>query len=100
MTAAIEASLGWLFRNQKGRDAKSFYTNPAFEDHKEQTIEITSPDCGATNATLSRDHMHAGGGRFPTLEWKVPANIATSVKEWLVVCEDPDVPLPFPICHR
>ena len=37
--------------------------------------------------------------KIPTLEWKAPADIAGKVKEWLLVCEDPDVPLPTPISH-
>lgn len=99
MTAYIEVTLSWLFKNQKGRDAKSFYTNPAFANHKEQTIDITSPDCGPSPAALSVEYTHDGAGKIPSLEWKAPGSIAASVKEWLLVSEDPDAPLPTPIAH-
>jgi hypothetical protein len=101
MTAYIEVTLAWLFKNQKGRDDKSFYSFPAFNDHKEQTIEITSPDCGSSPAALSVEYTidGPGGAKIPSLEWKAPAGIADAVKEWLLVSEDPDVPLPTPITH-
>jgi hypothetical protein len=101
MTAYIEVTLAWLFKNQKGRDAKSFYTVSAFDEHKEQTIEITSPDCGPSPAALSVEYTidGPGGCKIPSLEWKAPPRIAGSVKEWLLVAEDPDVPLPSPIAH-
>lgn len=99
MTAVIEGVLGYIFQNQKGRDAKAFTTLPAFENHTDPTIEITSPDCGPTNATLTVEYTHDGIGRIPSLEWKAPENIASEVKEWLLVSEDPDAPLPTPICH-
>lgn len=102
MTAYIEVALAWLFKNQKGRDAKSFYNQPAFSDHKEQTISITSPDCGPSPASLGVEYTYdAPGGncKIPSLEWKAPPSIAGAVKEWLLVSEDPDVPLPTPIAH-
>jgi hypothetical protein len=99
MTAVIEGVLGWIFQNQKGRDAKAFTTLPAFDNFKEPTIDITSPDCGATNSTLGVEYTHDGAGTIPTLEWKAPEAIAGSVKEWLLISEDPDAPLPTPICH-
>lgn len=101
MTAYLEVALAWLFKNQKGRDGKSFYTVSALEDHRERTIEITSPDCGPTPAALSVEYTFdgPGGGKFPSLEWKAPASIAGAVKEWLLVSEDPDVPLPSPVAH-
>ena len=100
MTAVIEASLAWILKNAKGRDEKSFYRSPAFKDFPEPTISITSPDCGESGATLSAEYMAgSGGGKFPSLEWTAPADIAGSVKEWLLVSEDPDAPLPTPIPH-
>jgi len=99
MTAVVEVTLSYLFRNAKGRDAKSFFKGPAFAAVPDPTIPITSPDCGATNATLSRAYMAEGGGQIPILEWTAPDDIAPRVREWLLVSEDPDAPLPTPICH-
>ncbi|KAB5570285.1 phosphatidylethanolamine-binding protein [Coniochaeta sp. 2T2.1] len=99
MTAYIEVTLSWLFKNQKGRDAKSFYTHSAFDNHKDQTIEITSPDLGSSPAALSVEYTYDGVGKIPSLKWKAPTEMVGEVKEWLLVCEDPDAPLPTPIAH-
>ncbi|KAJ9152018.1 PEBP-like protein [Pleurostoma richardsiae] len=99
MTAVIEATLSWLFKNARGRDEKSFFKGPAFAEHKEPTITITSPDCGETGVTLSKEYIAEGGGKIPSLEWRTPDDIASSVKEWLLFVEDPDAPLPTPIAH-
>ncbi|KAH7258181.1 hypothetical protein FSOLCH5_002525 [Fusarium solani] len=95
MTAYIEVAASWLFKNAKGRDAKAFFTHPAFASHPEPTLSITSPDCGTDGSTLGKEYMHGGQGRFPELTW----DSHEGVKEWLLVSEDPDAPLPTPICH-
>ncbi|KAK3942989.1 PEBP-like protein [Diplogelasinospora grovesii] len=99
MIPVVEVTLSWLFKNARGRDEKCFFKSPAFADHPEQTITVTSPDCGPANTTLTTDYTQDGIGRIPTLEWAAPDSIKGSVKEWLVVNEDPDAPLPTPICH-
>lgn len=100
MTALIEVSLSWLFKNAKGHDAKSFYTHPAFADFQDKReIVVTAPEIGPTNSKLDVEYTHDGAGKFPTLHWEAPAHIAGKVKEWLLVSEDPDAPLPTPICH-
>ncbi len=99
MTAVLEVTFAWLFKSAKGRDAKSFYKGPAFGDLEEPTLAITSPDCGETGATLAKDYTADGSGKFPVLEWSAPSDVAPRVKEWLLVAEDPDAPLPTPVCH-
>ncbi|KAJ7663849.1 phosphatidylethanolamine-binding protein [Mycena polygramma] len=96
---ALEATVSWLFKNAKGRDAKCFYTRPAFSAHTDQTIEVTSPDCGPTKSQLGFDYTADGSGKFPGLRWTASPDIASKVKEWLIVSEDPDAPLPTPIAH-
>ncbi|KAI1417766.1 PEBP-like protein [Hypoxylon sp. FL1857] len=100
MTALIEVALSWLFKDAKGHDSKSFYTGPAFANVKDkQEIIVTAPDCGPTNSVLGVEYTHDGDGKFPTLRWEAPPHIAEQVKEWLLISEDPDAPLPTPICH-
>ncbi|KAI1647591.1 PEBP-like protein [Daldinia loculata] len=100
MTALIEVSLSWLFKNAKGHDAKSFFKGPAFSDFQDkQEITVTAPECGPTNSVLGVEYTHDGVGKFPALRWEAPSHIADQVKEWLLVSEDPDAPLPTPICH-
>ncbi|KAJ7302928.1 phosphatidylethanolamine-binding protein [Mycena albidolilacea] len=99
MKPIVEVTLSWLLKNAKGRDAKCFYNRPAFAKHPEQTIEVTSPDCGPTDAQLGMEYTADGSGRFPALEWTAPPVISDKVKQWLLVSEDPDAPLPTPIAH-
>ena len=103
MAALLEVTLSWLLKNARGRDQKSFYRSAAFADLPEPTVDITSPECGpgprAAPAQLGREHSHDGAGRVPSLEWREPAPLEGRVREWLLVCEDPDAPLPTPIPH-
>ncbi len=99
MTALLEVTLAYLLQNKRGRDEKSFFKGPAFASFMEPTISLTSPDCGETNGTFSKEYIFEGGGRFPTLEWKASDDIAPKVKEWLLVSEDPDAPFSTPNCH-
>ncbi|KAI2630878.1 PEBP-like protein [Hypoxylon sp. NC1633] len=100
MTAILEVTLSWLFKNARGRDEKSFFKGPAFAELQDkQEIIVTAPECGATNAKLDIAYTADGAGKFPTLRWEAPPHIAGQVKEWLLVSEDPDAPLPTPICH-
>ncbi|KAF5594813.1 aspartic-type endopeptidase opsb [Fusarium subglutinans] len=95
MTAYIELAASWLFKDCKGRDAKAFFNTPAFAEHPEPTLAVTSPDCGPDGATLGKDYMHGDQHKFPELSW----DSHSGVREWLLVSEDPDAPLPTPICH-
>ncbi|KAL7818480.1 phosphatidylethanolamine-binding protein [Trichoderma gracile] len=97
MLKYVEAAASWLFANAKGRDAKAFTKGPAFTSHPAPTIPITSPDCGPDGAVLSPEHMHGAQqqGKFPELKWEA----VEGVRQWLLVSEDPDAPLPTPICH-
>ncbi|KAJ7787899.1 hypothetical protein B0H14DRAFT_2951243 [Mycena olivaceomarginata] len=91
MAPIVEVTLSWLLKNAKGRDTKCFYNRPAFAKHPEQTIEVTLPDCGPTDAQFGMDFQCWSG-------WLPPA-ISDKVKQWLLVSEDPDTPLPTPIAH-
>jgi phosphatidylethanolamine-binding protein (PEBP) family uncharacterized protein len=99
MFSLVEVTAAWLLKNQRGRDAKMFPTNPAFASHPKPTITTTSPDCGDADAQLAMEYTRAGGGKFPELSWTVPSELRDSVKEWLLVSEDADAPLPTPIAH-
>lgn len=99
MNPVVEVTLSWLLKNSRGHDAKSFYASPAFASHTEQTITVTSPDCGPSPAELGPEYINEGGGRIPALSWVAPQDLEAKIKEWLIVVEDPDAPLPTPICH-
>jgi len=91
----IEGTLGTLLSSQKGRDAKLFTNTSSFSSFPTPTIPIISPDCGASGSAMDVEYSQLGAERFPLLKW--PAN--PDIKEWLVIVEDPDAPLPSPIVH-
>ncbi|MCJ1295341.1 hypothetical protein MMC34_006903 [Xylographa carneopallida] len=92
----IEAILSWLLANQKGRHPKLFTKGPAFADVPEPTFVVDSPDCGPSGSYMRPENTQIGEDRFPELSWTVsPAG----VKEYLIVIEDPDAPLPTPATH-
>ncbi|KAK7988153.1 hypothetical protein PG990_005005 [Apiospora arundinis] len=99
MSALIEVSLSWLLQNFKHRDDKLFVKGPAFADHPKPTLSVTSPDCGETDAQLAVAYTADGLGGHPELTWTAPAAVQDQVREWLLVSEDPDAPLPTPIAH-
>jgi phosphatidylethanolamine-binding protein (PEBP) family uncharacterized protein len=99
LRSVIEVTLSWLLLNYRGRDAKSFYTRPAFKNFESQSIKVTSPDCGASGSKLDENYTQDGNGKHPALQWSAPSEILNKVKEWLLVSEDPDAPLPTPVVH-
>jgi len=92
----VEISLSWLFANQKGRHPKLFTKGPAFIDFPEPTIVIDSPDCGPSGSEMKQEYTQVGEDRFPELTWSTPSG---EVKEYIIVIEDPDAPLPTPATH-
>ena len=98
MWTYIEYALGSLLTSQRGRDDKLFIKGPAFVKLPKSTIEVTSPECGQSNSHLSVEHSADGQGRFPQLQWKAPKD-AAEIKEYILIVEDPDAPLPNPIVH-
>jgi phosphatidylethanolamine-binding protein (PEBP) family uncharacterized protein len=91
----VEGCLGTLLSSQKGRDAKLLTNTAPFTSFPDPTIPITSPDCGPSGSALAVEYTQLGSNRFPLLKW--PAH--RDVKEWLIIVEDPDAPLPSPIVH-
>ncbi len=94
----VEYTLGYLLSSQRGRDAKLFHKGPAFAKLTEPSLEVTSPECGASNSTMSSKYGKDTGNQFPTISWEAPKS-DTEVREYMLIVEDPDAPLPTPIAH-
>jgi len=94
----IEGCLGSLLSSAKGRDAKLFTNSAPFSSFPEPTFVIESPDCGPSGSQLSPEYSQLGSERFPLLKWN-PGPLAGEIKEYLIIVEDPDAPLPSPIVH-
>ncbi|KAI9833364.1 MAG: hypothetical protein M1838_005588 [Thelocarpon superellum] len=98
MAEYLEAGLGWLLSSLRARDDKLFIKGEAFADHPEPTLIVNSPECGASNSALSLRHAQLGPSQFPHLAWHTDA-ATPSIKEYLLIVEDPDAPLPTPVTH-
>jgi phosphatidylethanolamine-binding protein (PEBP) family uncharacterized protein len=94
----LEYFLGRLFYRRRGYDDQLFYKSAAFLKHPSPNIPLFSPDCGKTGAVLTAEYSKFGSGRIPQLTWSSDA-VAPSVKEFLMVCEDPDAPTGHPNIH-
>jgi phosphatidylethanolamine-binding protein (PEBP) family uncharacterized protein len=96
MTSYIEYTLSWLFANARGRDAKLFSKGPAFSKYPSPTIPLECHEVGPSGSNLNVEHSADGVGRFPTLNWPTAS---PEIKQYLLINEDPDAPLPNPIIH-
>ncbi|OOF91579.1 hypothetical protein ASPCADRAFT_134125 [Aspergillus carbonarius ITEM 5010] len=68
----------------------------AFAHLPHPNMKLESPECGLPGGVLLDHHTYldgAKGGKFPELRWNTPP--AGDVKEFVLICEDPDVPIPF-----
>lgn len=97
----VQYTLGRLLYSVRGHDAKQLTHGPAFKDIPEPNMTVEAPDCGASGSPL-RDHhtclSEDGNGNFPELHWTVPSGV--EIKEQVLLCEDPDPPIPgFVINH-
>ncbi len=94
----LEYYLARLLYNSKGRDAKLFTNNATLFANVPKNIELTSPDVGPSGSHLGIEHSALGASRFPELSWSLApdADISHSdIKEYILLCEDPDAPLPI-----
>lgn len=93
----IESALGYVFYSFKGRDSGLFSHSNAFAAHRTPTIKVRSPSCPSD--VLGIDNTPFGRNVCPDLEWETPTALSKPIREWILVAEDPDVPIPWPIVH-
>lgn len=102
LAARIEGVIGGLLKSARGRDAKLFTNSAPFKPHPSPTLDVISPECGASKSSLLIAHTPLGENRFPELSWShqpTSGEAGPDVVEYLVVVEDPDAPLPSPVVH-
>lgn len=92
----IEYGLSCIFASAKGRDAKLFTKSPAFAQHPTATIALSCLEAGLSGSQMHKELSAEGAGRFPTLQWP---EASAETKQYLLISEDPDAPLPNPIIH-
>lgn len=98
----VEYTLGRLLLNLKEHDEKLFIKRPAFVNFPEPTISVDCPTVGPSNSHLPIDYVNEGIGekdQFPELNWSFRPSESAQVEEYLLLCEDPDSPIPRPPAH-
>ena len=93
----IEYYLARLLFHVKGHDKKLFTNSPLFNDIP-KNIKVESPDVGPSGSHLTVDHTQFGESKFPELKWSLMPDAAiseTNIQEYMLICEDPDAPLPI-----
>ncbi|OJD29912.1 pebp-like protein [Diplodia corticola] len=93
----IEYYLSRLFYSIRAHDAKLFIKSAAFARLPEPNMTIECSQSGPSGSHMAVDLTQDGKEEFPHLTWTKPAHL--DVKEYMLVCEDADAPIPFPIAH-
>ena len=89
--------LARLLYRVRGHDAKFLLKSPAFKAITGQNMTLEAPECGPSGSSLPLQYSAAakdGNGIFPDLRWTPPSTGAGQVKEQVLLCEDPDPPIP------
>ncbi|KAK0647530.1 hypothetical protein DIS24_g7689 [Lasiodiplodia hormozganensis] len=93
----IEYYLSKLLYSLRAHDAGLFIKSPAFAALPEPNITLECPQCGSSGSQMLVDLTQDGKDEFPHLRWTKPPQL--DVKEYILLCEDVDAPLPFPVAH-
>jgi phosphatidylethanolamine-binding protein (PEBP) family uncharacterized protein len=94
--------LGRLLYPIRGHDSRQIIHCQAFKDLPEPNMTLEAPDIGPSGSKLP---LHCtckaedGMGSLPELHWTVP-NCREEVKEYILLCEDLDPPIPFLVVHH
>lgn len=93
---AFTLSCLMLVVSVKAQYEKLFTSGPAFVNFPYPTIPLNCSEIGPSGSPLGVDHMEEGAGFFPALEWPSPTG---NIREYLLMAEDPDAPLPHSVIH-
>ncbi|KUM57551.1 hypothetical protein ACN42_g9630 [Penicillium freii] len=98
----LEYIIGRLLYPIRGHDSRQIIHYPAFKDLPEPNMTLDSPEAGPSGSKLP---LHCtckatdGKGCLPGLVWTAP-NCHEEVKEYVLLCEDLDPPIPFFVFHH
>jgi phosphatidylethanolamine-binding protein (PEBP) family uncharacterized protein len=95
----IELTLSTLLYRVRSHESQRFVVQPPFKAHPNPTITVSAPEIGASGSNLPFSHTQESDDLFPTLSWTAPPELIPSIKEYLLICQDVDAPLPSPIIH-
>lgn len=97
----VQYALGRLFYPIRGHDSRQIIYTPAFKDLPQSNMTLES-DSGPSGSKMP---LHCtcvaadGIGSLPELRWTAPES-EEPVKEYVLICEDIDLPIPFFVVHH
>ncbi|KAJ5625336.1 Phosphatidylethanolamine-binding protein PEBP [Penicillium lagena] len=97
----LQFAIGRLLYPIRAHDSRQLIYWPAFQHLPEPNMTLES-DCGPSGSSLPlRCSMIAKdrSGALPELHWSAPES-TEPVKEYMLVCEDIDIPIPFMVIHH
>lgn len=97
----LQYALGRLLYSFRGHDSGQIIYTPAFDNVPQPNMKLES-DCGPSGSNMP---IHCtclaadGKGVLPELYWTPPES-DEPVKEYVLICEDIDLPVPFLVVHH
>ncbi|KAL5002981.1 phosphatidylethanolamine-binding protein [Aspergillus recurvatus] len=91
-------ALSRLLYHIRGHDSRQIVNHRAFRHYPEPNIILEAPECGQSGSHLLPNHTCLDDGKvgkIPELRWRPPSHL--DVREYVLVCEDLDAPIPFSI---
>ncbi|CAL5867123.1 uncharacterized protein PFLUO_LOCUS1335 [Penicillium psychrofluorescens] len=97
----LQFGIGRMLYPIRAHDSHQLTYWPAFQHLPEPNMTLES-DCGPSGSSLPlRCSMLAEDrtGALPELHWSAPES-TEPVKEYMLICEDIDIPIPFMVIHH
>ncbi|KAJ5091066.1 Phosphatidylethanolamine-binding protein PEBP [Penicillium alfredii] len=98
----LQFILGRLLYPIRNHESRQIIHSPAFHDHPEPNMTLDAVGCGPSGSDLPRQYTclaEDGVGCLPELCWDAPESEA-AVKEYVLICEDIDLPIPSLVIHH
>jgi phosphatidylethanolamine-binding protein (PEBP) family uncharacterized protein len=99
---SLQFVLGRLLYPIRGHDSRQIIYDPAFKDITKPNMSLESIECGPSGSKLLPHHTCLAEDRIgclPNLRWTSP-ECNEPVKEYLLICEDIDIPIPCLVIHH
>ncbi|CEJ57868.1 hypothetical protein PMG11_06546 [Penicillium brasilianum] len=99
---SLQFALGRLLYPIRGHDSRQIIHDQAFKDVPKPNMSLEAPECGPSGSKLLPQHTCLAEDRIgclPNLLWTAP-ECNESVQEYLLICEDIDLPIPCLVIHH
>jgi Phospholipid-binding protein len=98
----LQFLLGRTLYPFRGHDSGQIIHTAAFKSIPKPNMTLESPECGPSGSSLLLRHTNLaedGRGCLPELRW-TPPQCDHSVEEYVLICEDIDLPIPFLVVYH